>query len=71
MISSNWNASIYTVEFPKRGLPHAHILVFLHPNEKQSTPKKIESIISTELPQKEDEPVAYDTVVQYMDFGVP
>ena len=34
----------------KRGLPHAHILVFLHPDDKYLVPEDIDSIISAESP---------------------
>ena len=53
----------------KRGLSHAHILFILHPNDKRSTPEDIDDIISADLLQKQDDPVAYDTVVQYMIHG--
>ena len=53
----------------KRGLSHAHILFILHPNDKRSTPKDIDDIISADLLQKQDDLVAYDTVVQYMIHG--
>ncbi|VDN19339.1 unnamed protein product [Cylicostephanus goldi] len=39
----------YSVEFQKRGMPHAHILVTL--KEKLNTPDKIDAWISAELPQ--------------------
>ena len=32
-------AYVYTVEYQKRGLPHIHLIVFLHPNAHLSTPE--------------------------------
>lgn len=40
----------YVVEFQKRGLPHAHILVILAPASRVNCPEDIDSIISAELP---------------------
>ncbi|XP_056697210.1 uncharacterized protein [Spinacia oleracea] len=44
------NALVYTVEFQKRGLPHAHILLFLHPDNKISATYDIDRVISAEIP---------------------
>lgn len=60
---------IYTVEFQKRGLPHAHILLFLDPNDKPTTVEDIDKIISAELPDPETDPIAYEIVVQSMLHG--
>ncbi|KAK9724002.1 hypothetical protein RND81_05G040500 [Saponaria officinalis] len=38
-------AVIYTIEFQKRGLPHAHICVFLHPADKHTDGAAIDKII--------------------------
>ncbi|XP_058723889.1 uncharacterized protein LOC131595540 [Vicia villosa] len=51
---------IYTVEFQKRGLPHAHILLFMHLQSKYPTPEDINNIISAEIPSKEDEVELYN-----------
>jgi len=41
---------MYTVEFQKRGLPHAHILLWLDGEKKLRTPTDIDRVISVELP---------------------
>ncbi|XP_019176171.1 PREDICTED: uncharacterized protein LOC109171573 [Ipomoea nil] len=43
---------IYTIEFQKRGLPHAHILLFLQKHDGFSSPTFMDSIISAEIPDK-------------------
>lgn len=41
---------IYTVEFQKRDLAHAHILLFLHQSLKKPAPDQIDRVISAEYP---------------------
>ncbi|XP_062189934.1 uncharacterized protein LOC133892964 [Phragmites australis] len=60
---------IYTIEFQKRGLPHAHILIFLKDRNKCHDPTQIDDIISAEIPDKEEDPEAYATVENFMMHG--
>jgi hypothetical protein len=62
-------ALIYTIEFQKRGLPHAHILVILHPKDKPKTPEDFDKIVSAEIPDTILNPAAYETVVSCMMHG--
>uniref|UniRef100_A0A2N9HBP6 ATP-dependent DNA helicase n=1 Tax=Fagus sylvatica TaxID=28930 RepID=A0A2N9HBP6_FAGSY len=62
-------AVVYTIEYQKRGLPHAHILLFLHPDDKHPTPIEIDRIISAEIPNWNKDPQAYIAVKQYMVHG--
>jgi len=41
---------MYTVEFQKRGLPHAHLLLFLHSSCKYPTTEDIDRVILAEIP---------------------
>ncbi|GBM79861.1 hypothetical protein AVEN_40381-1 [Araneus ventricosus] len=43
-------AYIYVIEFQKRGLPHAHILLTLDPESKIRTKDDIDKFVSVELP---------------------
>ncbi|XP_058807357.1 uncharacterized protein LOC131673409 [Phymastichus coffea] len=47
-------AWVYTIEFQKRGLPHAHLLVTLHPHDKLKTPEQIDKHISAEISKDEN-----------------
>ena len=40
---------LFLIEFQRRGLPHAHIIVTLHPNDKLVCPEAIDRYISAEI----------------------
>ncbi|XP_058756263.1 uncharacterized protein LOC131629499 [Vicia villosa] len=62
-------AYMYTIEFQKRGLPHAHILIFLHPQSKYPTPSNIDNIIFAEIPDPTVHPNLYKLVKAHMMHG--
>ncbi|GAU41076.1 hypothetical protein TSUD_139790 [Trifolium subterraneum] len=62
-------AYMYTIEFQKRGLPYAHIIIFLHPSSKYPTPTDIDNIISAEIPNPEIDPDLYSLVKKHMLHG--
>ncbi|KAL4606240.1 hypothetical protein ACB092_09G087600 [Castanea dentata] len=59
-------AVVYTIEFQKRGLPHAHILLFLDPKDKCPSPADIDNIITAEIPDQHEDPIAFEDVKQFM-----
>lgn len=65
-IFGNVIAIIYTVEFQKRGLPHAHILLILDRNSKLNTPQDIDRCVSAELPNPNTNPVLFNLVSTLM-----
>lgn len=59
----------YTIEFQKRGLPHAHLILILDDQSTPRTAAEIDMIVSAELPCPETEPLLYAAVTQYMLHG--
>ncbi|XP_076932558.1 uncharacterized protein LOC143598148 [Bidens hawaiensis] len=62
-------AVVYTIEFQKRGLPHAHICMFMHAESKIHNPQLIDNFISAEIPNKNSEPELYKLVSDHMIHG--
>ena len=61
---------MYIVDWRKRGLPHAHILIW---QLDKITSNEIEDFISAELPDENFDKGLYDIVVKkklYMDLAV-
>ena len=46
------NAHIYVVEWQKRGLPHAHILICPDENDKITTPEQVDITVQAEIQTK-------------------
>jgi hypothetical protein len=69
LIYSYIYAVIYTIEFQKRGLPHAHILVFLKDRTLCMDPSLIDKFISAEIRDKDQDLIAYAAVENYMIHG--
>jgi hypothetical protein len=47
---------VYTIEYQKRGLPHMHLLLFLHGSVKFDTPDRVDEVICAELPDPSWDP---------------
>ena len=60
------SAYVAVIEYQKRGLPHAHILVILDPEDKLHSPEQVDKIISAELPDPETEPELHELVKTHM-----
>ena len=59
-------AMMYVIEFQKRGLPHAHILIILDDISKPRTTDDFDRIVSAEIPDRTLHPQAYETVTKSM-----
>jgi hypothetical protein len=60
---------VYVIEFQKRGLPHAHILICVREEDKIKTSDQVNDIVSAEIPDKEKHPLAYKTVTSSLMHG--
>ncbi|XP_076891440.1 uncharacterized protein LOC143542841 [Bidens hawaiensis] len=58
-----------SVEFRKRGLPHAHLCLFMHADHKLHTVEYIDPFISAEIPNKKLDPELYYLVREFMIHG--
>lgn len=56
----------YTIEFQKRGLPHAHILLILHPDNHVLTANDVDNAVSAKIPDSNDNPVLFETIMNTM-----
>jgi hypothetical protein len=57
---------MYSIEWQKRGLPHAHILIWLRDKMKAD---QIDSFISAGLPNPQRDPRLYEIIVKNMIHG--
>jgi len=57
---------MYSIEWQKRGLPHAHILIWLR---VKIAPNQIDSIISAELPDPQQDPILFEVISKNMIHG--
>ena len=64
-----YTAALHRIEFQKRGLPHAHILLWFGNSSRTPSSEEVDEIISAELPNKEEDPEAYNLVTKHMIHG--
>lgn len=63
-------AVLHTIEFQKRGLPHAHILVWQDKEKRaEVSPALIDSFISADIPGAAEDPLGYALVAEFMMHG--
>ncbi|XP_004252145.2 uncharacterized protein [Solanum lycopersicum] len=62
-------AYMYTIEFQKRGLPHAHFLIILSNEHKLLTAEAYDDIIRAELPDENTESDLRRLVIKHMMLG--
>ncbi|RVE41066.1 hypothetical protein evm_014285 [Chilo suppressalis] len=57
---------MYSVEWQKRGLPHAHILIWL---VERIRPNEIDNVISAEIPDNNEDPLLHKVITKNMIHG--
>lgn len=57
---------MYSVEWQKRGLPHAHILIWL---VERIRPNEIDHVISAEIPDYNEDPLLHEVIAKNMIHG--
>ena len=57
---------MYTIEFQKRELPHAHFLIILNEHYKLLTPETYDRFVCAEIPDENIYPNLYSLVTQHM-----
>ena len=62
-------AYVYVIEFQKRGLPHAHMLLILHKDHKLKTEEDIDRVVKAEIPDEVQNPRLYEIVTRNMIHG--
>lgn len=65
-VFGNTRCWMYSIEWQKRGLPHAHILIWL---VERIRPDQIDDIICAEIPDPETDPDLHDVVITNMIHG--
>ncbi|XP_042501310.1 uncharacterized protein LOC122079122 isoform X2 [Macadamia integrifolia] len=62
-------AHVHVVEFQKRGLPHAHILIIMHKDFKITNADVFDKFVCAEIPDFNEDPVLYEKVMKHMMHG--
>lgn len=57
---------MYSVEFQKRGLPHAHILLTLRHEDKLNDDQSVDAAIQAAFPNPREEPRLFQLIVRHM-----
>ena len=55
-------AYVWVIEFQKRGLPHAHLLLTLDPESKLREPHEYDSFVCAEFPDRNVSPALFETI---------
>ncbi|XP_020243540.1 uncharacterized protein LOC109821791 [Asparagus officinalis] len=62
-------AHVHVIEFQKRGLPHAHILIILIGDHKITLSDQYDKYVSAEIPDQSKHPILYELVKKHMMHG--
>ena len=59
-------AHVYVVEYQKRGLPHAHILIWLKQRDKPTTMEMVDRLVTAEIPDPVKNAKLHELVKKHM-----
>ncbi|XP_077222125.1 uncharacterized protein LOC143855968 [Tasmannia lanceolata] len=62
-------AHVHVIEFQKRGLPYAHMLLVMQKESKLLNPDEYDNIVCPELPDENNEPLLFERVAKHMMHG--
>ena len=62
-------AILVVTEWQKRGLPHIHMLLFVHPDDKPRSPEDIDKVTCAEIPDEKTNPLLHKLVKEKMMHG--
>ncbi|POS82240.1 hypothetical protein EPUL_005446, partial [Erysiphe pulchra] len=57
----------YSIEYQKRGLPHVHILLYLHEDDVPKTPEQVDELVRAQIPT--DDPELAEIVKKQLTHG--
>ena len=60
---------VQVLEFQKRGLPHAHMLIILDEDNKLYNLEDYDRVVKAEIPCKEEQPQLHKAVLKHMIHG--
>nr|XP_017245277.1 PREDICTED: uncharacterized protein LOC108216927 [Daucus carota subsp. sativus] len=60
---------MHVIEFQKHGLPHCHMLIWLHPSSRPNNVHDVDKLISAEIPDENLDPIGYNVVKRFMIHG--
>ena len=62
---------VWTIEYQKRGLPHMHLLLFLHPEDRFLSAEKIDEVVSAEFlnPEVHTDGILHQVITTMMVHG--
>lgn len=53
---------MHVIEFQKWGLPHCHVMIWFHPDDRPKNIDEIDVLVSAEIPDKQSDQVGYAVV---------
>ncbi|XP_071723351.1 uncharacterized protein [Rutidosis leptorrhynchoides] len=64
-----WKSYMHVIEFQKRGLPHAHMVIWLGKEFQSNMPHIVDCIVTAEIPDPKKDRQGYDVVCHFMIHG--